>query len=234
MMDEIQPQDSLPEGGIQERLTYLEEANRWTLEALGMVASLSDFHATINGTESRQNTAEILSETRVRLKRLFSFQFMGFFLIDEEDQSFTLSDFEPESEKDRIQAEANRLIADGTFAWSLYQARAVMVPVNENSAHRVILHTLSSKSRARGMFIGILDRDEMNVFDSSLSLLSIVLLNSANALESFEYFNMIKERNLSLESAVEKRTRELSIARDQAENANCVNVVTIKFQKHLR
>ena len=185
-----------------------------------MVASLSDFHATINGTESRQNTAEILSETRVRLKRLFSFQFMGFFLIDEEDQSFTLSDFEPESEKDRIQAEANRLIADGTFAWSLYQARAVMVPVNENSAHRVILHTLSSKSRARGMFIGILDRDEMNVFDSSLSLLSIVLLNSANALESFEYFNMIKERNLSLESAVEKRTRELSIARDQAENAN--------------
>ena len=35
MMDEIQPQDSLPEGGIQERLTYLEEANRWTLEALG-------------------------------------------------------------------------------------------------------------------------------------------------------------------------------------------------------
>ncbi len=70
------------------------------------------------------------------------------------------------------------------------------------------------------MFIGILDRDEMKVFDSSLSLLSIVLLNSANALESFEYFNMIREQNENLEAAVEERTKDLEIARDQAENAN--------------
>lgn len=219
-METISPQDNAPgNDDIQERLDYVEEANRWTLEALGMVATLSDFHATINGTESRQNTTEILAETRIRLKRLFSFQLMGFFLISEEDQRFELIDFEPESEIERIQAEADRLIRDGSFAWSLYQSRAVMVPAAD-ADHRVILHTLSSKSRTRGMFIGILDRDEMNVFDSSLSLLSIVLLNSANALESFEYFNIIKERNISLESAVKKRTQELLIARDQAENAN--------------
>jgi len=184
-----------------------------------MVSSLSDFHATLNGRESRPSPQDILAETRLRLNRLFTFEAMAFFLINEEDQDFDLIDYEPEEEKDKLKKEADRLIEDGTFAWSLFQFRSVIVPAAEYN-QRILLHSLSSKSRARGMFIGILDRDEMKVFDSSLSLLSIVLLNSANALESFEYFNMIKEQNERLEAAVEERTKELQIARDQAENAN--------------
>jgi signal transduction histidine kinase len=155
----------------------------------------------------------------VRLKRLLSFEAMAFFIINEEDQDFVLTDYEPTSDREKIEREARRLIEDGSFAWSLYQARAVMVPSQEYD-QRILLHSLSSKSRMRGMFLGVLDRDESTIFDSSLSLLSIVFLNSANALESFEYFNMVREQNLTLEATVKERTNDLEIARDHAERAN--------------
>ncbi len=114
---EIEPGETEPgERDIEGRLNYLEEANRWILEALGMVSSLSDFHATLSGRKGRPSPQDILAETRLRLKRLFSFETMAFFLINEEDQDFELIDFEPEGDKDKLQKEADRLIEDGTFA----------------------------------------------------------------------------------------------------------------------
>ena len=66
-------------GDIEARLNFFEESNRWTLEALGMVSSLSDFPATLHGRESRQNPEDILADTRVRLKRLFPVEATAFF-----------------------------------------------------------------------------------------------------------------------------------------------------------
>ena len=97
-MSEPESQKMPKPGDIEARLNFFEESNRWTLEALGMVSSLSDFHATLNGRESRQSPKEILAETRVRLKRLFTFEAMAFFLISEEDFGFVLTDCEPEED----------------------------------------------------------------------------------------------------------------------------------------
>jgi hypothetical protein len=54
MTNGLEPQENEPQGvNSEERLHYMEEANRWTLEALGMVSALSDFHATISGKKSQ-------------------------------------------------------------------------------------------------------------------------------------------------------------------------------------
>ena len=201
---------------LQDRLEYMEEMNRWTLETLNMVSSLSDFQATVSGG---RGPSQILAETKLRLTRLMPFEAMAFYTVNEEDQSFTLADCEPESARENLRAEADRLIRDGTFAWSLYQFRAVMVPAREKDK-RLLLHVMSTKSRTRGMFIGVLAGDGKHIYDTTLNLLSIVLLNCTNALESYELYRMIHDHNLSLEKTVEERTKELQIARIRAEEAN--------------
>jgi two-component system cell cycle sensor histidine kinase/response regulator CckA len=69
------------------------------------------------------------------------------------------------------------------------------------------------------MFVGIFSPGEVEVPLVSLSLMSIILLHSANALESYELYNMIKAINRDLEKTVEERTKELQRSQEQLRHA---------------
>jgi signal transduction histidine kinase/CheY-like chemotaxis protein len=60
------------------------------------------------------------------------------------------------------------------------------------------------------MFIGLLPAKDSKIPDTSLTLLSIVLLNTANALESLEFYSLLRNQNENLEKMVEERTQELA------------------------
>ena len=190
---------------LNERILYLEEINRQTSDALITAASLGDFQKSIINLE---NQDDILKETRSRVLQLITFQITSFFLVDEETSEFYLHDNEPEAHSQYIQDEVDALIENGTFAWVIRERRPVIVS-SKNFEKRLVLHALSTASRTRGMFIGVLEGDEKDIPYTSLSLLSIVLLNSSNAIESFELYNMIKEINADLEKKVTERTKEL-------------------------
>ncbi len=204
---------------LEARLRQLEEANRWTLEALGMVSTLKHFRPATGNGGGQEGPGEIITETCTLLRRLLPFEEMAFFIVDDDNQSFSLMDCEPREAWEKMQKEKDRLIQDGTFTWLLHQFRPVMLPARHFD-HQILLHVISTKSRVRGVFIGILPEADKPVFDSASRLLSIALMNCAGALESFEYFTLARQQNMSLEAAVEERTRELEIARDQAEAAN--------------
>jgi PAS domain S-box-containing protein len=57
---------------------------------------------------------------------------------------------------------------------------------------------MSTSSTIRGMFVGIVEKGITDINGISLSLLSIIILNSSNALESFELYKMIREMNNNL------------------------------------
>jgi hypothetical protein len=80
---------------LEERIKYLEETNRWTLDALDMVVSLGDFKNSINPPD--QEPAVIFSAARTHLKRLMPFQVLALFMIDETNSDFVLVDCEPET-----------------------------------------------------------------------------------------------------------------------------------------
>ncbi len=128
-------------------------------------------------------------------------------------------DCEPKEAWKKLQKEKDQLVEDGTLKWLLQQFRPVILPA-QNFDHQVLLHVISTKSRTRGVFIGVLPEGEKSVFDPVLNLLSIALMNCASALESFEYLKLVHRQNASLEAAVEKRTRELQVAQKTAEEAN--------------
>ena len=187
---------------LEERLQYLEELNRFTLDTLEMAASLGDFQTSIN---KLQEPSLILNETRSRIQRLIQFQALAFYLVDEADNDFFLASCEPQRYSAYLKNEVDFLIDNGTFAWTLREKRPVIIST-KNYKKQMVLHVMGTISRVRGMFIGLLKGGKTNIPDTALSLLSIVLLNSSNALESLELYKMIKEISKNLEKKENYRT----------------------------
>lgn len=190
---------------LEARITYLEEINRFTIDALEMAASLGDFQTSIN---KLQEPSAILKETASRVQRLIPFQAAAFYLADE-NSNFHFADCEPVREKEALREEVEFLIDNGTFAWALRENRMVAVS-SKDFQSQMVLHVLATYSRIRGLFVGILQPGEKNIPEVSVALLSIILLNSANALESFELYRMVQMGRDELENRVRERTLELA------------------------
>ncbi len=207
---------------LKERIRYLEEVTRLTWDALETAAFLGDFQTSISNLH---DTSAILRETRIRVRSLIPFQTTAFFIVNETNSEFLLSGCQPENSLPFIQDEVDFLINNGTFAWALREKRPVIVS-SKNYQKRLVLHGMTTSSRTRGMFVGVLTRGETDIPHISLSLLSIVMLNSANALESFELYSMIKEINVNLEKTVQERTEQLAY---QVKLENLIATISTTF-----
>jgi len=198
------------------RVKRLEEVNRWVLDSLDLVASLGEFHSRVNG---EQDDAGILTATRTHLNRLLAFRAVAFLTVSETDFDFAMIDCEPASDAPLLQEEVDLQVGEGTFAWALNQNRSVLVPA-KNYGNTLVLHTLATRSKVLGMFVGVLPEEALQVTDASLNLLSIILLNCANALESAALYRRINDQNRMLEQTVKERTADLERALQRAEVAN--------------
>jgi PAS domain S-box-containing protein len=180
---------------LEERLRHAEEINRFMPDALEMAASLGDFQSSINKLRS---TEVILDETAARIQSLIPFEGVSFLLVDETTHDFLPVFSRPGDCSASLQREVDSLIERGIFSWILRERRPVML-ASEFSSKKLILHVMATSSRIRGMFVGCLEEQAENVSDIFRSLLSIILLNSSNALESFELYKTIREITETLE-----------------------------------
>ncbi len=180
---------------LEERVRYLEDVNRFTLDALEIAASLGDFQTSIS---KLQDISVILDETKSRIRTLIPLKAMAFYLVDEDSKEFVVSKADPPHYESYIDKEVGFFIDDGIFAWALREKRPVIVSSKQHE-RRFILHVMTTSSRIRGMFVGLLEEGGDSIPDVSLSMLSIILLNSSNALESRELYNMIREINENIQ-----------------------------------
>ena len=199
--------------GLESRVRHLEEMNRRILDSLDMVASFGYFQ---NSLGQDEDIPGILKSTWTNLKRLMSFRSLGYWMVDDAALEFVLTVSEPAAEEPELLREVEAQIAEGVFAWALHQNRTVMVPAT-NTAHTLVFHVLATRARVVGMFAGVLAGDEFLVTEESKSLLSILMLNTAYALESSTLYHQVNDQNRDLELQVAERTRELTRARELAE-----------------
>ncbi len=200
----------------EQRARHFETVNRWVLDSLEFIASLGDFQTS---QTSGLETEGILEATRSNLRRLIDFRTVAFLLVDEETLSFDLKEFDPPADRDLIQKEIDYQVNEGMFAWALNQARAVLVP-SKYLGKTAVLHSLATRSKVIGMFVGVLPESSSESSDHVLNLISIVLSNCAHALESALLHQQLNEYNRHLEESIEKRTHELREALEQAQVAN--------------
>jgi len=180
---------------LEERVKHLEGVERFVIDSLEVAASLGDFQNSIN---KLHDVITILEETGTKVKGLIPFETVAFFLVDEENNNFTLQHIDSENHRAYIQSEVDNSIDDGIFAWALREKRPVVVPTKDHQKS-LVFHSMATATRIRGMFIGLLNKDVHGILNVSLSLLSFILFNSANAIESFELYRKIREINRNLE-----------------------------------
>lgn len=207
------------------RIDHLEENRRYVQNSLDTIISVGDFQEDVY---KNLNTDHILSEAQQRIRNLIPFEASGLYLVDEGDSEFLLFACEPIHSRKEIEKHVELLIDNGFFGWALREPRGVIIE-SEDYSRQFLLHVISTHSQLKGMFIGLLKNQTQNIPDASRSILSIILHNTANALESLEFYRLIKEQNLLLETKVEERTNELHkrikeqekeiIRRKQAEEA---------------
>lgn len=194
----------------------MEEMNQWILAALEQMVSYGEFQSSINPD---QEPLKILNVTRLHLKRLIPFRCMAFLLVREPDFDFFLADCEPKSDWPTLQEELEFQIETGMFAWAVHQNRGVTVSAKYFN-HPLVLHSMVTRSRIVGMFMGILDRNEFALSHLSSTLLTLFLITSSHALENSTLYRKIHEQNRNLEEIIQRRTAELQKALEVAKVAN--------------
>ena len=202
-MDNKSPLD--PKSKEQIRIEFLERQSRLNLFGLDILASLGELQHSAHLTRDPQR---ILSVALKHVKRLVDFQVAAFYLVDEQNSDFILKEIVPSVDQELIEAEVDKEIESGTFAWALNRNRAVVIK-NPSHDHLLEFHVLASKTRVRGMFVGRILSGGAPVNETVLYPLSVILQNTANALESAALYKLIWEQNQNLEETVRIRTQDL-------------------------
>jgi signal transduction histidine kinase/ActR/RegA family two-component response regulator len=188
------------------RIDYLEENRRFIQNVLETALTLGDFQENINKGYGPEH---ILQEADKRIIHLIPFEANAHYIVDQEKSDFTLSVCNQDHLSEFLQDEVNHMIEQGYFAWAIREKRGVLISSRDHS-RQFVLHVIATYSRIRGMFIGLLPNKKHKIPDSSLTLLSIILLNTANALESREFYSLLRNQNETLEKKVEERTKTLA------------------------
>ncbi|WP_147819945.1 ATP-binding protein [Salidesulfovibrio onnuriiensis] len=196
------------------RVEHLEEASRFTLEALETAARLGDFH---QRPEGYGTPAAILQETAQRISQILRLKAVDMYLVDDLTLEFERHFRSSEPYGEFMDHEFERLAENRTIAWALQRKQPTFAPT-EDGNDTILVHSIATAAKTKGLFVGLLDEDVKTVLDTSLSVLSIVLLNSANTLENFQLQRLNIEANQALEAKVAELKDEVERRRKTEED----------------
>ncbi|MBI3773266.1 MAG: response regulator [Gammaproteobacteria bacterium] len=181
-------------------------------------------------TDTQDEIDSVLRSAALSVSRVIPTISIGFLLKDEDDQDLKLA-FCSEPEKRRsLEEKTSEYIRNGTIAWALKYNRAVFEKGDNDSL--TLIQVLATRRGVVGLLICNLDKDNKNYNELSLAILSMVLANVAYAIESVQLQNQLKQDNDSLEDLIAIRTRELSLAKVEAERSSRAKSEFIAAMSH--
>jgi len=211
------------------RNEYLENSLRFINDSLEMALNLGDFQKNIN---EGNNPDQILKDAEERLNKLIKFDTCALYLIDEDSSDFILRQYSQSRLKEYLENEVTFMTDQGFFAWALRENRGVFI-ASHDQTRQFLLHPITTYSRIRGMFVGLLPNIKPEIPDASMTILSLILLNLANSLESIEFNNLLHAQNLALEKKVADRTaglkQTIELANKLAVKADLANISKSRF-----
>ena len=185
-------------------------------EALGALAAPDEMSAN-NNPPSRE---DIYQSARQKLMQLLAFDCLGFLRMNELEYEFELDFTWPESQRETLAKLVETSVDRGTFALALQQNRTHAIPDEFDPGNIHFLQVLETRETVIGMFVGIAKEEAFTLGDYTAQILSIYLNNLANVIETQKLNTEISLYNSRLEDNILKRTEELQLAKEEAEQAN--------------
>jgi PAS domain S-box-containing protein len=183
---------------LEEQVELLNKEKRAILEAIEFAGTVGNFRISLNKIDS---PAIIIRETSTRIKQIIDFKAFAFYLVNEEDSNFYQEFTDPEDYASFFDREVNHLIEDETFFWALTRNKPVTVSSLDKTG-QILLHSMNTSSRTRGLFVGILSSSREELTDLSLFLFSVTIISCSNALESFELYRQLRDKKKQLDENI--------------------------------
>lgn len=179
-----------------------EVSRRFIRNAIELALSCGDYQKEI---DTRCSPANVLGKTIKRIRSLVRFEAATIYLVDEATSDLQAVAGWPKHKKGMVADEMEFLIDHGFVAWALRERRGITI-YSRDGSRQMLLHVLATYNRIRGLLVGIFPAEMRHLPEASLEILSIVLRNAANALESIELYDMLGDEKLRLECMVEEKT----------------------------
>ncbi len=212
---------------LRERIHFLEETNQHYVTLLDIVAASGN---SPSGSAKMGGSDQIVQQAFAQIKRLIPFEAVAIFTMDDE-ADFSLTWCDPPAAGAAVSDEVNAAIRLGSFAWAIGQNHPIVNPATDPS-RTLLLHVLATKTKLSGMCVGLLPGSHANLPMSTLSALSIVITNTAFALENASLYEMLQDHLKNLEQKVQERTAELEHAKVLAEAATIAKSQFLATMSH--
>lgn len=193
---------------LEEKIKKLDPEGasiRFIQNAIELALTLGDFQKEIDDECTPETIA---SETIKRIDRLVPFEASAIYFVDEQTSDLNLSACLPADTENSTQDEMTFMIENGFVAWAMRERRGIKV-YSQNGSRQILLHVMATYARIRGVFIGIFPPPPAKVQNASLEILSIILRNAVNGLESLIYSSIMRQQQEKLEEEVEQKTSQL-------------------------
>lgn len=182
---------------LEDRIKSLILDKDLAMSALETAVAMSGLHG--GDAESHIFLGKVLDE----LETLLPSDVSGIYTVEEDTADFVLRAVRPEAEHERLAVEVEAIIEDRIFSYALQRQTPVVVSTKDRSG-QVLLQSVATASRIRGMYVAIFRDGRDSISDTISALLPILLISTANNMESQETNRYIKSVNTALEATIRR------------------------------
>ncbi|RQD63067.1 MAG: response regulator [Desulfonatronovibrio sp. MSAO_Bac4] len=184
---------------LRDRISYLEKSQRTMLESLESAATGGEFKSSPG---KYKEAVDVLQDFAPRIMRLGAFRSVGLWHVDENTSDFTLGCCIPESSRQYILTEFQRLTEEGMISLALTGEKP-LTAAGSGTKDRHVIQAMTTASRTRGLFVGSLKTGQ-SMHDITLPLLMILGQNCASSLEALELYRLLRIKNQDLQDKKEQ------------------------------